>query len=405
MIAAAETDAALMVLVFAGVLVVALLAKAALQRIGLPPLVAYLALGIGLGLLDERLGLLGAEGRGVFQFFATLGVVALLFRVGLESDLPGLIHQLRSAAPIWVGNVLVSGAAGYVAARYLLSMELIPSLVIATAMTATSVGIPARVWQQAHALDTDSGRRFVDVGEMDDISGVVLMGLLFSLLPVLRSPDGDGLLPVLGREAGLYAVKLVLFSAGCVLFSRYVERRYTGMIRRIETGPDPMLVVVGTGMLVAAVAGLLGFSVAIGAFFAGLVFSRDPKRVKVDAKFAPLYDLLTPFFFVGVGLRLDADLTLGAAAVGGVLVATAVAGKLVGTIGPARLYTGWLPAVTLGVSMVPRAEITLLILHRASGLGEEVVPSSAYAGMVLVSAVTCLAAPPLLLRLIRRTEG
>jgi hypothetical protein len=62
-IAAAETDAALMVLVFAGVLVVALLAKAALQRIGLPPLVAYLALGIGLGLLDERLGLLGAEGQ------------------------------------------------------------------------------------------------------------------------------------------------------------------------------------------------------------------------------------------------------------------------------------------------------------------------------------------------------
>jgi len=393
------TDTGLLVLIVGGLLVTALLAKAGLRRIGLPPLVAYLVLGVALRAADDSFGILTDEGSRVFAFLATLGVITLLFRVGLESDVPGLVHQLRSATVIWLGNVVFSAAAGYAAARYLLGFDAVSSVVVATAMTATSVGIPARVWQDADALDTKEGQRFLDVAELDDLSGVVFMALLFAVLPVLQQKDAGGVAPVVAREAGLFFLKIAAFSGACVLFSRYAEERCTRFIRRIETGPDPMLVVVGLGLLVAALAGLLGFSVAIGAFFAGLVFSRDPQCVKVDASFSPLYDLFAPFFFIGVGLELDPGLGLAAMSVGGVLLLAATAGKLLGSTGPASLFASRRAAVALGVSMTPRAEIAMLIMHRALGAG--VVPPVAYAGMVFVAAGTCLAAPPVLAWMLR----
>ncbi len=393
----------MLVLLFGGVLVAALLSKAALQRLRVPPLVAYLVIGVLLKLGDEHYGILAADGKEVLDFLATLGVIALLFRIGLESDIPGLVRQLRSASFIWLGNVLISGGVGYLAARYLLSFEMLPSLVIATAMTATSVGIPARVWQSARALDTPDGERFLDVAELDDISGVVLMALLFSVLPVLHGGGEEGLAGVVATKAGLFALKLAAFAAACVLFSRFVEKRFTQFIRRIESGPDPMLVVVGVGLLVAAIAGVLGFSVAIGAFFAGLVFSRDPRSVKVDASFAPLHDLFTPFFFVGIGLAMEPGVMAAAAGVGAVLLVAAVAGKIIGTTAPALAYAGWSSALVLGVSMVPRAEIAMLIMHRAANIGPSAAPPSAYGGMVMVSAVTCLAAPAVLIHMLRRS--
>ncbi|NBB94709.1 MAG: cation:proton antiporter [Planctomycetes bacterium] len=384
-----------LVLLFGGVTLSAMLLKPALRRLRVPPLVAYLGIGIALRVLDQQTGAVGRAGNEMLGFLAALGVIALLFRVGLRSDLPGLVGQLGCASMIWLGNLAVSGVGGYAAAR-LLGFPIIPSLVVATAMTATSIGIPARVWQDADALDTEAGQRFVDVAELDDISGVVLMAVLFAVLPALRGAGQDGLWLVLGRKTGLFLLKLVLFAAACVVFSRFLEARFSAVVRRIESGPDPMLVVVAVGVLVAAAAGLLGFSIAIGAFFAGLVFSRDERSSEVDESFSPLYDLLTPFFFVAAGLAMAPDDMLSALGIGAALFAAAVVGKVIGTAGPARCYVDWPEAGTLGVSMIPRAEITLLIMHRAAAMGKGVAPPAIYSGMILVCAATCMTTPPLL---------
>jgi len=254
----------------------------------MPALVGYLVLDVALRAADDSFGILAGKGRGVFDFLATIGVIVLLFRVGLESDLAGLIHQLRSASLIWLGEVTVSATVGYCAARYVLALELIPSVVVATAMTATSVSISARVWQETGALATPDGQRFLDVAELDDLSGVVFMGLLFAILAVLRDSQYQDLGSVVAGQVGLFAMKLAGFAGLCILFSRYLERRFTRFMRRIGSDPDPMLIVVGTGLLVAALAGILGFSVAIGALMAGVVFSPDPQSVKFDASFSPL---------------------------------------------------------------------------------------------------------------------
>jgi Kef-type K+ transport system membrane component KefB len=268
-------------------------------------------------------------------------------------------------------------------------------------MTATSVGIPAQVWRDAGALDSEHGERFLDVAELDDISGVVLMALLFALLPVLREPGSGGLLRVAGEVAATLA-KLVAFAAVCALFSRYVAGRWTWFLQRIRSEPNPMLGLAGVGFVIAATAALLGFSVAIGAFFAGVAFSRDPRAVREDANFGALYELFSPFFFIGIGFHITPGALTGAVGVGLVLLIAAVAGKLLGNIGPAWPFVGWSAALVLGVSMLPRAEITMLIMRRGSSLGDWAVPPSVYAAMVLVSAVTCIGAPVVLRALLRR---
>jgi Kef-type K+ transport system membrane component KefB len=201
-----------------GLLVLAsLLAKAGMRRLRLPPEVAFILLGILLRGIDLATpGRLLKEGiEEVLLFMADLGVVALMFRVGLDSNLKKLKGQLGRASLVWAPNMLVSGLAGFVGAYYVLSFGWIPSLAIAVALTATSVGIPASVWQRTGRLESDEGQLFVDVAELDDISGVVLMAMLFSVLPVLRDGAGDAnlawtVLRSVGVFLGLFAGFVVL---------------------------------------------------------------------------------------------------------------------------------------------------------------------------------------------------
>lgn len=390
-----ETEYALYMLLVGAIVVLVLLLRSGLQRIGVPPLVGYFVLGFLLRLVDVRWALLGEPGHQVFEFLAYLGIVILLFRVGLESDLPGLIRRLPSATVIWVGNVAVSGGLDFWAASQWLGWALIPSLFVAIALTATSVGISVVLWEDAELLNSDDGELMLDVAEMDDISGVVLMGVLFSLAPVLHATPAAPLVPLAAKTLGWFMLKLVAFAAGCVLFSRYVEEYITTFFERIQSWQGTMIVVLGIGMVVAAIAALLGFSLAIGAFFAGIIFSRDPDLVRVDPSFESMHHLFVSFFFIGIGLRIDPT-ALGVA-VGPVLVLllVAVAGKMLGTVPLALLFTGGSGALLIGLSMVPRAEITLIIMQRGLELGSWAVTPEMFADMVMVAALTALLVPPL----------
>jgi Kef-type K+ transport system membrane component KefB len=406
MLASSSTETTTLILLFGGLIAVSILIKSVADRVGLPAMVGFLLLGLLVRWLHDAGHIFGQTGMEILEFLGKIGVVVLLFRVGLESNPSGLKKQLRCASIIWVGNVVGSSVLGYVAARYLLDAALIPSLLVAVAMTATSVGIPSQMWREQNALDSEQGERFLDVAELDDISGVIFMGLLFSVLPALQNVAGAGgdrdlWMPLL-RETGLYGLKFILFAAGCFLFSQYLEKRFTQSLRKLEQPPEPMLVVVGVGMIVAAVAGLLGFSAAIGAFLAGLVFSRDPKRVKLDSNFTPLYDLFMPFFFISVGLMIPPEILQRAWLPGLILLLMAILGKLLGTSPPAMAFTPWRGALVLGVSMIPRAEIMLLISQRGVSMGKWALPHELYAAMVFSAGLTCILAPVSLRILLKR---
>ena len=156
----------------------------------------------------------------------------------------------------------------------------------------------------------------------------------------------------------------------------------------------------GIALLVAALADLLGFSLAIGALFAGLAFSRDPAEREIDRAFSELFVLFSPFFFVAIGLAIDVTLLPDALNLGLVLLVAAILGKLFGAALPAVLVTSPRDSLLIGISMIPRAEIFLIIMLHGVMLGDWAVPEPLYIAAVFVSVATCILAPILLRRLL-----
>ena len=385
--------------------IAALTARALLGRIGLPSILGYLLLGIVLRVADRQWGLLSSNSYEAFHFLAALGLFALLFKVGLKSNLRGLLGQLRRAAGVWTGDVLLSGALGFVTAYFLLGFEPIPSAVVAVALTATSVGVSVAVWQNAGALDTPDGQLLTDVAELDDMTGIALMALLFSLLPAIHGGSDRALWPLVGTTVGLVLLKLAVVIAVCAVSSRYLERPITRTLFHSLDLPGPMVGVAAIGMLVAALAAVLGLSLAIGAFLAGLAFSRDPKEHQLASSFEGLYEFFSPFFFIGIGLNVDPDVAARGLGYGLPLLLAAYLGKQLGVFLTAWFTTPAAAAALLGLSMVPRAEIALVIMQRGRDLGDWAVPAEAFGAMVVVSAGTCALAPLALHPLLRRWKG
>lgn len=155
-------DYPILILITGLLIVLAMLVKLAFERAGLPALVGYLVIGFLLRAANENFGILSPDGEQILKYLGTVGLATLLFRVGLESNLAGLLRQLPKASLIWIGDILISGAAGYAAAHYLLNLSWITALIIGVALSATSVGISVGAWQNAGALDSEPGEFLLD---------------------------------------------------------------------------------------------------------------------------------------------------------------------------------------------------------------------------------------------------
>ena len=398
-----QTEQALLLLILlvGVILVIAILLKTGLERIGIPALVGYMILGLLINAAEQNWHLFSTGELEVFEFLADIGIICLLFRVGLESNLAELIRQLRRASIVWLGDVFWSGLLGFFTAYFLLQLKMITSFFVGTAMTATSVAIAVGIWREANAIKSPNGELMLDVAEMDDISAVILMALLFSVAPILQNHPDATLLVVLAKTAVSFLIKALVFGTLCFLFSRYGEKSLTNFFQRLEPLPDSTIMVAGVGFVIAALAGLLGFSVAIGAFFAGLVFSRDPDAIKIDASFDTIYELFVPFFFIGIGLKIDLNALTTGLDLGIILLIVAMLGKLIGVGIPVLKIAESRSAVLLGISMVPRAEIMMIVMQHGWQLGEWAVPDQVFAAMVLVSAMTTFIVPFILRPLLR----
>lgn len=186
-----------------------------------------------LSLIDTRWALLSPPVRDAFSFLADLGVIALLFKVGSKSHPGALARKLPQALKVWLGDISGSALFGFATSYYLLELPLIPSLIVATALTATSVGVSVAAWESRRALGSDNGQLLLDVAELDDISAIALMALLFALLPILHQGQ-TGILLALGITGAGFIAKFALFLGLRYLFSRYLEPRLTHFTAHLE---------------------------------------------------------------------------------------------------------------------------------------------------------------------------
>jgi Kef-type K+ transport system membrane component KefB len=373
-----------------------IIAVAAGLRIGfsrtvVPPLVGYLLLGVTIAGLDAQTALFSEKTLSILLFLGKLGLVTLLFKVGLESDLAGLLKQLRRASVVWIANVVVCAAGGYLVTWWL-GYGLVTSLIVGTAFVATSVGVSVTVWEETGAITSDDGALLLDVAELDDVFAVVLLALLFTIVPRLLAGETGDIAWTLARESGLFVVKLAGFSLACYLFAHFLEAKLTRFVSCCR-GAQPVVVVTAAGFIIAAAAGFLGFSLAIGAFFAGLAFSRDPDQVKIDGSFNPIHAMFSPFFFITIGMYMEPTTAVSGMGLGLVLLAAAAATKYAANAGSVWALKGPQSAHLIGASMIPRAEISMIVMARGLELGPQAVPEELFAAMVFVTAATCMAGP------------
>ncbi len=392
-----DPGSGLLLIALAAILVLGPSTKRFCHHIGIPAPVGFIVIGLVLGAVLRPLqGTSGMVFNGLFAVLAQLGVIALLFRVGLRSHTSVLLQKLPDASVIWVGNVLGSLVVGFVVARYGLAWSLETSLVVATAFSATSIAVSMAVWDELGLANSDAGAMLLDVAELDDLSAAVILAVLLGTLPALLGGD-NGFWIQAGTSLVVVLIKLALFIVGCYLFAHFLEPGFTTFNRRMSDTPASLSIsILGAGLAIAAIAAFLNFSIAIGALFAGLAFSRDPNAVRTDGSFTYFYEFLTPFFFVHIGMQTDLFVMVNALHIGLVLFAAAALAKLVFTTAPALLSMGRRDAMNLGFSMIPRAEIALVVIYECRQIDERIVPSEVFAGMVFVSLATSILSPVIL---------
>jgi len=355
------------------------------QRVGQPAVLGELIGGVLVG--RSVLGWVNAEFETI-QMLSELGVVILLFAIGLETDLGQLVRVGPTSLAVAVVGVALPFALGFAACR-LLGLSILVSIMAGATLTATSVGITARVLSDLGRLRDPEGQIILGAAVIDDVLGLLILTVVAELAE--------------GREVSVMGVVRTTASAVGFLLAAIVAGklavpplfRWAG---RIELPGTPTALALIAAFGLAWLADRCGSAMIIGAFAAGLVLVAAPQAREIERGITQIGHFFVPLFFVAVGASVDVS-TLDpsrpssrfALATGGVLILAGVAGKLAAGYAP-FWYRG--NKTLIGVGMIPRGEVGLIFAQ--TGLASGVFNAGLFGGVTLMVVVTTLIAPPLL---------
>jgi len=314
---------------------------------------------------------------------AELGVVILLFAVGLEVRLDDLLAVGRPAVLTAVIAMILPIATG-IAIDLAFGDTLPAAAFVGLALAATSIGITSRVLAQMGVLDMRFARVVLGAAVIDDVLALILIGL------VSGAATGD-----LSESTLFVAVAAVAL----VLLGFAAARRARGLKREAFTWPmfadTPLVPSFILMFALALLSAAIGLAAIVGAFVAGLIVAETEARDEVEHEIRPLAQIFTPFFFAVTGAQLDPS-ALADAGVLGLSLALAVAGvvtKVVGGVLGARSIGRW-GALAVGSGMVPRGEVGIVVagIGAASGILDE----ATFSGVIIAVVLTTLVAPYLL---------
>ncbi len=371
-----------------------------------PAVLGELLVGIGLG--NVLPGLLGAQGAELVRadptlhFLAEVGVLILLFDVGLESDLRALVRVGPSALLVALLGVVAPVGLGWAVTAWLLpESPLLVHLFIGATLAATSVGITARVLRDLGAVQSREGQTILGAAVLDDVLGLVVLAVIAG---AISASAGAGPALSIGGVFRIVAWA-VLFLVGSALAGHLLSGR---VVRRlVRLGHPELLLVVGLAVCftLAFVAERIGLAPIVGAFAAGFVIDPYGEGVRAHEETATLNELLhpiaavfVPLFFVLMGIQVDLATLATPAAIGlgTALVVAAIAGKLACILG---VIDRGVDRLTIALGMVPRGEVGLIFAGIGTTLvldGRPVLSESVFAAVVVMVLVTTLVAPPAL---------
>lgn len=373
----------------------------AAERVGQPAVLGELVAGLLLG--GSMLGIVPSTGgiAEIIHLLAEVGVAILLFEIGLETDLKEMFRVGASSAMVAVVGVAFPFALGFaywlyadpaIGAHPAGVTHGIVSIFVGATLTATSVGITARVLADLRLMHRAESRIIIGAAVIDDVLGLVILAVVSGLA-------GGAAFSILG-VAKTFTIA-VGFLVVAVIAGNMLAPRLFGIIDRMRVRGVLLVGAFAFALLFAAVAAKVGSAMIIGSFAAGIVLSSVNQFDLIVERIEPVADIFTPIFFVSVGAAVNVQLFIPGSesfnssvlVVGAILVAIAFIGKLA-----AGYVVGWgrqkLNRAAIGVGMVPRGEVGLIfadIGRRAGILSDET-----FSAILIMVIVTTFIAPPLL---------
>jgi Kef-type K+ transport system membrane component KefB len=369
-----------LLLVLAAVLLTTRALSALAEKVGQAAILGELVGGVLLG--ASALGILDPTEPAI-QMLAQLGLLILLFEIGLATDLRALAKVGATATVIAVAGVVLPFVLGY-AALAVMGIGGIAAIVCAAALTATSIGISTRVLAELGFLTTREGRVVLGAAVLDSIIGLVILSVI-GAFAAGAAVTTMGIVRTSALAFGFVVIALLVGS--------FIVPPLFRAAKQLRSSTTIAVLGLIFAFSLAAVAGLLGSAIIVGAFVAGVLLNRIPQRDDVLGFAAPIGSLLTPIFFASVGasVNLRALVESRTLLITVALLAAGAVGKLLAAYVPV-----WFKGnkALIGTAMLPRGEIELIVAQ--TGLAIGALDPSLFSAITLMVLLTTLLSPPLI---------
>ncbi len=316
---------------------------------------------------------------------AEIGIIFLLFAVGLETKPRDILNVGKTAAIVAVLGVVTPFAAGYFVMRAWGGNN-VEALFIGAALVATSVGITARVLSSMGLLGLATSRIILGAAVIDDILGLLILAVVSSL--------AAGQIDYL--EIAITAALAVGFTVFVSLVGPPVLNRMTPRVENLRVNESLFAFALLLCLGLSVAASYIGVAAIIGAFLAGMALAEATEgNEAMHRQMNGVTEFLVPFFLVNIGMQVQLNVFRDPSTILLTVVITllAVVTKLVGG-GAGALHLGWRRAAQVGVGMVPRGEVGIVVAQ--IGLGLAVISNSLFAVVLFMAVATTLIAPPFL---------
>jgi Kef-type K+ transport system membrane component KefB len=326
----------------------------------------------------------------VISVLAELGVIILLFEIGLESDLRQLKEVGTQAVIVACVGVAVPFAAGTAGLMMLFHVPAIPAIFAGAALTATSIGITSKVLSELGQLKSKEGQIIVGAAVIDDVLGIIVLAVVASLAKTGEIDVANVIYLIVSATA---------FLLGSILLGGIFNKTFVAVVEKLKTRGNVVMPAFIFAFFMAFLGNAIHLEAILGAFAAGLVLDETDARNELDELVKPIADLLVPIFFVTVGARADLGVlnptvpeNRAGLLIAAFLMVVAILGKVV---------TGWavfgqpgINRLAIGVGMIPRGEVGLVFAGIGSASG--VLDKPLEVSIIIMVILTTFLAPPFL---------
>jgi Na+:H+ antiporter len=377
------------------------------ERIKQPAVLGELLAGVvlGGGVLAIVPSISREPGYETFHLLSEVGVAILLFEIGLGTDLRDLIRVGVASTLVAVVGVILPFFLGFIS---ILAFErfgvlsvinrafaTVIAIMVGATLTATSVGITARVLSDMNRLQSEEARVVLGAAVIEDVLGLIILAGVTGIVQSAKEGTGGGI-SVLGMS--VIALKTFGFLFASILVGNLASRKLFDLVEKMKVHGVLLLCALSFAFIPAFPAGLFGLAPIVGAFAAGLILSRMNQFKTIEGQLKPVADVFTPIFFIMVGAAVDVGVFNPFISENAHILMVAIVLFMVAVIG--KLGSGWavfkkgIRKSVIGVGMIPRGEVGLIFAQ--IGLTSGIFDSSLFSAVTLMVMLTTFICPPLL---------